>query len=107
MKLPPSLIGVLYIAIILSTSESPVCEEFTFTLLAEFSKNSLVIGPNINKKINSEISIKRNDIPWDQALDEVTEFLNLKAKITNGVIYIEEKKNKSRRKAQYKRPKMK
>ena len=78
-----------------------------FNKLAEFSKNSLVIGPNINKKINSEISIKRNDIPWDQALDEVTEFLNLKAKITNGVIYIEEKKNKSRRKAQYKRPKMK
>lgn len=63
-----------------------------FNKLAKFSGNSLVIGPNINKKINSEISIKRNNIPWEQALDEVTEFLDLKAKISNGVIYVEEKK---------------
>ena len=76
-----------------------------FTKLAEFSGNSLLIGPNINKKINSEISIKRNNIPWDQALDEVTKFLNLKAKIANGVIYIDEKKSKG--KAQYKRRKTK
>jgi len=63
-----------------------------FKILAEFSGNSFVIGPNINKKINSEISIKRNNIPWDQALNEITEFLNLKYNISNGVVYVEEKK---------------
>jgi len=64
-----------------------------FNLLAAFSGNSVVIGPNINKKINSEISIRRNNIPWDQALYEVTEFLNLQTKISNSVIYVEEKKD--------------
>ena len=60
-----------------------------FKMLAEFSGNSFVLGPNINKKINIEISIKRNNIPWDQALDEVTQFLNLQTKMSNGVIYVE------------------
>ena len=78
-----------------------------FDILAEFSGNSFVLGPNINKKINSEISIKRNNIPWDQALDEVTEFLNLQTKISNGVIYVEEKKNKSKGKARDRRRKTK
>jgi len=59
-----------------------------FKILADFSGNSFVLGPNINNKINSEISIKRNNIPWDQVLDEVSQFLNLTTKISNGVIYV-------------------
>jgi type II secretory pathway component HofQ len=60
-----------------------------FKILAEFSGNSFVLGSNINKKINTEISIKRNNIPWDQALDEVAQFLNFQTKVSNGVIYVE------------------
>jgi len=60
-----------------------------FKVLEEFTGNSFVLGTNLNKKINSEISIKRNNIPWDQALDDVSQFLNLKTKIFEGVIYVE------------------
>ena len=58
-----------------------------FNILADHSGNSLLM----DEKIDGEISIKRNVIPWDQALDEVTEFLNLKANISSGVIYVADK----------------
>lgn len=62
-----------------------------FNILAEFSGSSFVLATHIDKKINREISIKRDKTPWDQILAEVLEFLNLKSKVSNGVVYIEDR----------------
>ena len=71
-----------------------------FNILAEFSGNSFELTPHLDKKINREISIKRDKAPWDQVLAEVLEFLNLKSRISNGIVYIEDretyKQHKSR-----------
>jgi len=69
-----------------------------FKIIAESSGKSIVWGTKAKKKINKEISIRRNNIPWDQALDEISEFLDLKVTMSTDIIYIEEANNGASRK---------